>query len=1563
MTDPDKTGNNSGASRIMKKLFWAWSLASCLIACFFLCAPRAIYAAENDSPAAALRPVRALNYKFSIFLYPEKHVISGEVEIKTSVSSSFTGEITLNLNRDMDARSVKLLPGGRSAEFKKNGDTLLIEAKGTFESILVSFYGDPSVYITVKNSFTYIGREGCYFDDLCYYFPRFGIEDKATFELSAAVPDGWVPVTQGNLVSKEACSENRSYTVYKFKNDRAARCHTLAAGPYVEKTMSGIQKMVSRDFSGEVILNAIDEKAGAEIKPDFDVRAFFFSDDISYAGDYINEASDILKFYKRNYGAVETKRLNIVEIEKVFPGGYGPEEVIYITAAAVNGGRTGARTPVDSELLSHEIAHQWFGNLVSAEFPRSNFLNEAFATYASLQYLKTKKNNAFRRQSEEILRRYYLYRIFSGTNEISIAEACVSGRVPAYQEIVYYRGAFVLSLILERISGISRLAPARIIEKYVEKYKNKTVTVEEFKAFALNVNKGLYDFTPEDAELKKIGSIFDDYYRGTAAVEVSFKNAELIEGGGESGMACLLTLDRTGSFTGEAEILVSLSGKDAVKKYPLNISHGEKTYNIKCDMKPTSVSIDADGGGLTLVPVPALKALSHKESPAVIYGSSSMNRKVNSFMREYAKTLSASPFMDCAVDESDVLRHSNVIMIGTPGNNSVLKKISDRLPFKYLKYSVSSPGIRSFYDENYSLSYVISNPFHENGTITVISFETDVSINYVNKLHRGANDYAIYLPTENLLMTDNFPQTGSYPVSVKKGGTDGENSGLKITSAFAGFENTVIDNKINPLFMNVQSDRSETTSVSVRVSNSQSPSDRPLMKKKAAIFPKTLNELEFSFFLKSDYGKQLLVELLDDKDTVISSTTLQYKSVYSSYVYLMPLSDEKSNSEMVVSTLGDIFSKHQSQFEMIRFNFNRLPSDAASLASVSGIILNGFSFESSRSEKLKRSLINYAMNGGKVVISGYDFSSGGTGLVDEDFMEKIFAHKISASTNYNFGDDKPGYVQNTPVPYSLNPYPPLNPAQSAPGSSIKAASPIVLHGQSPRTIADGPKNSFKGRVERIFEGALVRSFIGKGFFYYIPYDFTAPRIRKSELNEKIMSGVFISKSKWREPIVDWQRLAPGFVFREGDNITGLRIEFFILFMLVYIICLGPVLLAVLKEKFSTDDYFIGLGAVTVIFTFIIMAWGLSMTRFFTSVELVTIAEIPSNYFGRVTSNNFFRVAAGSVSEVELYIPETDILASNTPQQYKTKITLDDEPGNKRIKVKITNPMRFVANTFSFSENNLTIDAQNSISVEGLLETSELSVKISARCVAGLAENGKFVSILRLPGGHRLFEPSGSDIEAGIEYSKMPSNSRIMETLETCGFLNASDRDSIGQVFKYINENDRYAAFPVLVSVYHDAVSLSIGGSEKRIPRTRIILSPFSLSIKPGSVIPPQAIYKYDRSYYSDKYTDFTVDLSEYKRYVSTGTYKGLTAVFKFRQPNGILPQGITLLQKQFVDSVHVSLNDLDLRAAQSQLTATIKNFNKYLNIDNADDYLTRFSLPVFKPPFNLLEAEASIICE
>ncbi|HNY09989.1 MAG TPA: M1 family aminopeptidase [Candidatus Wallbacteria bacterium] len=1544
MTESDKIIKNSSISKIMKKLFLAKiGFSSWVALCYFLCAACVLPGAEAS---VAFQPVKALNYKLSIFLYPEKHIISGEVEIKTSVSSSFTGEIILNLNRDMEARFVKLLPGGRNVKFAKTGDTLAFNAEGTFESVLVSFYGDPSIYITAKNSFTYIGKEGCYFDDLCYYFPRFGIEEKATFELSAAVPNEWLPVTQGNLISKAACSENGLYTVYNFKNDRPARCHTLAAGPYIEKKASEIQKPGSQASSGEVVLNA-----------GFEVSAFFFNDDRSYANDYINEAIAILEFYKKNYGVIETGRLNIVEIEKLFPGGYGPEEVIYITAAAVNGGRTGAKITVDSELLSHEIAHQWFGNYVCAEFPKANFLNEAFATYASMQYLKARKYSAFSRYSEDILRRYQLYRIFSGTNEISIADACVLGRIPAYQEIVYYRGAFVLSLILEKISSVSKLSPSRIIEKYVEKYKNKTVAVEDFKAFALNVNKGLYDFTPEDADLKKIDAFFNDYYNGTAAIEISFKKAELVETIGEDSQAvCRVTLDRTDATTGEAEINVSLSGKDFIKKYPLNVAHGKKTYDIKCWSKPSFLSIDPDHEGLTMLPVPALEVMSHKDRPTVIYGSSSMNRKVNSFMREYAKTFSTSPFMDCAIGESDALGNPNVIIIGAPGNNSILKKIEGHLPFKYFKYSVSSSADRTFYDENYALAYVISNPFRENGTITVISFETDVAINYVSKLNRGISDYAIYLPSQNLLMTENFNQTGSYPVSVKKSGAENEGFDLKIASAAAGFENTVIDNKINSLFVNVQSDRSETISVSLRVSNSQTV----LMKKKAVISPKTLTELEFSFFLKADYGKRLTVDLLDEKDAVVSSMAFQYKSVYSNYIYLMPLSDESSNSEMVVSTLGDIFAKHRNQFEVIRFNFNRLPSDAAALASISGIILNNFRFESSKSQRLKESLISYAMNGGKVIISGYDFSSDDSGIIDADFMEKIFAHKISASTNYNFGKDLSRAVANVQAPDNLNPVGFRNILKS---SVFKSAPPVILHGQSLKTNAIDPKNSLRGRVERLFEGALARSVIGKGFFYYIPYDFTAPRVRKSELNEKIMTSVFITKSKWREPLIGWQRLAPGFVFKEGDNMTGLRIEFFIIFILAYIICLGPVLLSVLKEKFSTDDYFAGMGVVTLMFTFIIIAWGLSISRFFTSVDLVTITEIPTNYFGKITSNNFFRVAAGNVSEVELYIPETDILESNTPQQYKTRILLDGEPGDNRVKVKITNPMRFVANTFSFSESNLKIDAPEAISIEGLLETTELSIKISAPCIARLAEKGKFVSILRLPGGHRLFEPAGHAIDARIEYSKMISNLKISETLDSCGFLSDTDRDSISQIFKYIDENERYAATSVLMSVYHDAVSVSVGGSEKRMPRTRIILSPFSLSIKPGSVMPSQVIHKYERNYYSDKYTDFTVDLSDYKRNVSTGAYKGLTAVFKFKQSNGILPQGINQLQKQFVDSVHVSLGDLDLSVAQSQLTATVKNFNKYLNIDEADDYLTRFSIPVFKPPFNLLEAEASIICE
>ena len=48
-------------------------------------------------------------------------------------------------------------------------------------------------------------------------------------------------------------------------------------------------------------------------------------------------------------------------------------------------------TPTSEQMLAHEIAHQWFGDLVSLDEWKESWLKEGFATYSSALWFEHKQ--------------------------------------------------------------------------------------------------------------------------------------------------------------------------------------------------------------------------------------------------------------------------------------------------------------------------------------------------------------------------------------------------------------------------------------------------------------------------------------------------------------------------------------------------------------------------------------------------------------------------------------------------------------------------------------------------------------------------------------------------------------------------------------------------------------------------------------------------------------------------------------------------------------------------------------------------------------------------------------------------------------------------------------------------------------------------------------------------------------------------------------------------------------------------------------------------------------------
>jgi len=135
------------------------------------------------------------------------------------------------------------------------------------------------------------------------------------------------------------------------------------------------------------------------------------------------------------------------------------------------------------EIDAHELAHHWFGDLITAKSSKDHWLQEGFATYYSML------------AEREIYGEDYFYNLLY-RNATLIKDAAKKDTIPVLNEkassLSYYqKGAWALFYIKE---NIGEKTFDKIIKKYIKKYQYQNVTTDDFLAMV----KQYSDFDIED---------------------------------------------------------------------------------------------------------------------------------------------------------------------------------------------------------------------------------------------------------------------------------------------------------------------------------------------------------------------------------------------------------------------------------------------------------------------------------------------------------------------------------------------------------------------------------------------------------------------------------------------------------------------------------------------------------------------------------------------------------------------------------------------------------------------------------------------------------------------------------------------------------------------------------------------------------------------------------------------------------------------------------------------------------------------------------------------------------
>jgi len=235
------------------------------------------------------------------------------------------------------------------------------------------------------------------------------------------------------------------------------------------------------------------------------------------------EIADAFAFMAAHFGPPPSRTLTVSPIPGFF--GQGFSGLLYLSTVSYLDPRERPQTVRNeyheyffSEILhAHEIAHQWWGNIVTAGAYQDEWLMEALANYSALLMLEKRKGPEALRQVLDRYRSNLTAATEAGATvesagPISWGPRLDSSQARAWRTITYEKGSWIMHM-LRRLLGDERFLS--MLGELCRRYRFAGITTEEFRRLAA-------EFLPPEAPDPGLESFFDTWVYGVGIPRLDF---------------------------------------------------------------------------------------------------------------------------------------------------------------------------------------------------------------------------------------------------------------------------------------------------------------------------------------------------------------------------------------------------------------------------------------------------------------------------------------------------------------------------------------------------------------------------------------------------------------------------------------------------------------------------------------------------------------------------------------------------------------------------------------------------------------------------------------------------------------------------------------------------------------------------------------------------------------------------------------------------------------------------------------------------------------------------------
>lgn len=352
--------------------------------------------------------------------------------------------------------SLRFLGNALKIPITKNSEKVDIYYR-TSESATALQWMEPQQTLSKKYPFLYTQSESIYARSWIPAPDGPGI--RFTYTAKVHVPKGMMA-----LMSAENPQHKNESGVYDFKMDIPIPAYLMALAV------------------GDIEFKAINDRTGVYADPQLLDKAY---EEFSEVGDMVKTAEDM-------YGPYRWGRYDILVLPSGFPlGGMENPKLTFCTPTIISGDKSLVN------LIAHELAHNWSGNLVTNATWNDFWLNEGFTVYFERRLTEAMTDKSYADMLWELGYQDLEKTVDELTADSALEDTHLkinlANRDPddGLTDIAYEKGALFLKLIE---NNVGREKMDAFLKKYFDEHAFKSITTEEFIAYLKdNLIKGNKD--------------------------------------------------------------------------------------------------------------------------------------------------------------------------------------------------------------------------------------------------------------------------------------------------------------------------------------------------------------------------------------------------------------------------------------------------------------------------------------------------------------------------------------------------------------------------------------------------------------------------------------------------------------------------------------------------------------------------------------------------------------------------------------------------------------------------------------------------------------------------------------------------------------------------------------------------------------------------------------------------------------------------------------------------------------------------------------------------------------